>query len=485
MPPDTPREAQGAPSPPADGMSLTRLGLSNPTATLVAVLLVLLFGGLGLARLPVQLTPEVERPEITIRTAWRAAAPEEIEAEIIEPQEKVLRGLPGVQRIVSKAQRGQGEVSIEFLVGHDLRRGLIEVLNRLNRVPRYPEDANEPVIDTVGGNSRAIAWFTMRSREGNPRDIQSYKEYAEELIQTRFERVPGVARSEVYGGRDREVRITFDPYRAASLGLELPVAARLAGANQDISGGDVNVGKRRYTLRFTGAFDAGELGDLVLEWRDGLPVRLRDIADIEIALADRKELRPRQGGALARGERPPRARGERARSDGGAQGSGGGAGRGTAGPRRADLRAGLRRDRLHLPLGQHGPQQPRPRDRARGGLAVVVPAPAAGDGAHRARDPDLPLRRLLPALRHRADAQHHFARGPRARGGHDPGRRHRGAREHRSPSRAGHGRGGGGHTRDRRRCGARCSPRLRPPSRSSCPSCSSPTRPDSSSPTSR
>ena len=269
-------------------MSWTRLALSNPTATLVAVLLVILFGGLSLSRLPIQLTPEVERPEITIRTEWRAAAPEEVEAEIIEPQEKVLRGLSGVNRIVSKAQRGQGEVSIEFVVGHDLRRGLIEVLNRLNRVPRYPEDANEPIIDTVGGNSRAIAWFITRTGEGNPRDIQGYKDYAEEVVQTRFERVPGVARSEVYGGREREVRITFDPYRAASLGIELPAAARLAGANQDISGGDVSVGKRRYTLRFTGAFGAEELGGLVLEWRDGLPVRLRDVADIEVALVDRK-----------------------------------------------------------------------------------------------------------------------------------------------------------------------------------------------------
>ena len=269
-------------------MSWTRLALSNPTATLVAVLLVVLFGGLSFSRLPVQLTPEIERPEITIRTGWRAAAPEEVEAEIIEPQEKVLRGLSGVNRIVSKAQRGQGEVSIEFVVGHDLRRGLIEVLNRLNRVPRYPEDANEPVIDTVGGNSRAVAWFITRAGEGNSRDIQGYKDYAEEVVQTRFERVPGVARSEVYGGREREVRITFDPYKAASLGVELLAAARLAGANQDVSGGDVSVGKRRYTLRFTGAFDAAELGDLVLEWRDGLPVRLRDVADIEIALVDRK-----------------------------------------------------------------------------------------------------------------------------------------------------------------------------------------------------
>ncbi len=266
----------------------SRLALSNRTATLVAVLLVLLFGAISLSRLPVQLTPEVERPEITIRTAWRAAAPEEIEAEIVEPQEKVLRGLPGVNRIVSQAQRGQGEVSIEFLVGHDLRRGLIEVLNRLNRVPRYPEDADEPVIDTVGGNSRAIAWFTATTEEGNPRDIQSYKDYAEEVVQTRLERVPGVARSEVYGGREREVHITVDPYRAASLGVQLPVAARLAGTNEDISGGDVSVGKRRYTLRFTGAFDAGDIGDLVLEWRDGRPVRLRDVADVEVALADRR-----------------------------------------------------------------------------------------------------------------------------------------------------------------------------------------------------
>ena len=87
------------------------------------------------------------------------------------------------------------------------------MLNRLNRVARYPEDADEPVIDTVGGNSRAIAWFMATTGEGNPRDIQGYKEYAEEVVQTRFERVPGVARSEVYGGREREVRITFDPTR--------------------------------------------------------------------------------------------------------------------------------------------------------------------------------------------------------------------------------------------------------------------------------
>ena len=268
-------------------MSWTRAALDNPIATFVGVLLVVLFGALSLYRLPVQLTPEVEKPEITIRTNWRAAAPEEVEAEIIEPQEKVLRGLPGMTELLARAQRGRGDITIQFEVGHDLGRGLLEVLNRLNRVPRYPEDADEPVIRTVGGRSRAMTWYILRAADGNTRDIQSYQDYAEEVIQTRFERVPGVARSEIYGGRAREVRITFDPYRAASLGVELPTATALAGGNDDVSGGDVNVGKRRYTLRFAGSFDADQLGDMVLEWRDGRPVRLRDIADIDIALVDR------------------------------------------------------------------------------------------------------------------------------------------------------------------------------------------------------
>ena len=269
-------------------MSWTRLALSNPVATLVGVLLVVLFGALSLTRLPVQLTPEVEKPEITIRTDWRAAAPEEVEAEIIEPQEKVLRGLPGMTQLLAKAQRGRGEVTIEFEVGHDLSRGLLEVLNRLNRVSRYPDDANEPVISTVGGRSRAIAWFILKPAPGNARDIQGYQDYVEEVIQTRFERVPGVARSEVRGGREREVRITFDPYKAAALGIDLPTAARVAGRNEDVSAGDVNVGKRRYTIRFTGAMDTETLGNLVLDWRDGRPVRLRDLAEVEVGMVDRK-----------------------------------------------------------------------------------------------------------------------------------------------------------------------------------------------------
>ena len=277
-------------------MSLTRLSLGNPVGVVVAVLLALIFGGISISRLPVQLTPEVTEPEITITTIWRAAAPEEVEAEIVEPQEDVLRGLPGLVEIQSKAQRGRGQVTVKFAVGTSMERSLLEVMNRLNRVPRYPPDAEEPVLSSVGGNSRAIAWFILKPEAGNDRDIASYQDYIEEVVQTRFERVPGVALSEVRGGREREVRITFDPYKAAELGVMLPQAAQLAGGAEDVSAGFADVGKRRYTVRFPGAYTVEALRELVIDWREGSPVLLRDVASVEVVLQDRDSFVLQNGG---------------------------------------------------------------------------------------------------------------------------------------------------------------------------------------------
>ncbi len=267
-------------------MNLTRLSLGNPVAVAVAVLLVVLFGFISMERLPIQLTPEVEEPKITISTTWRAAAPEEVEAEIVEPQEDALRGLPGATRILAEASRGQGKVTLTFAVGTDLRRALLEVMSRLNRVARYPTDASEPVISTVGGDSRPIAWFVIKAGAGNERDIASYQNFLEEVVQSRFERVPGVAMSELRGGRQNELRITFDPYKAASLGVQLPEVVKLVGA-KDSSAGFAEVGKRRYTLRYAGAYKADDLAGLIIDWREGRPVYLRDVATVAVQMEDR------------------------------------------------------------------------------------------------------------------------------------------------------------------------------------------------------
>ncbi len=268
-------------------MNITRSCLDNPVALLVAIILILIFGSISLSRLPIQLTPELEEPEITITTNWRAAAPNEVEADIIEPQEDVLRGLPGLTEIRATAHEGRGEINLTFSVETDMRRALIEVMNRLNQVPDYPEDADEPSISSVGQDAKAIAWFIIKTAEGNETPIESYKDFVEEVVQSRFERIPGVARSEIYGGSEKELRITFDPYKVASLGIQLDKVMKLAGTSKDISAGFADVGKREYSIRFAGKYAATDLGEMILEWRDGRPIYLRDVAVIEERLQDK------------------------------------------------------------------------------------------------------------------------------------------------------------------------------------------------------
>lgn len=245
-----------------------------------------LFGLLALQSLPVQLTPEVERPEITITTNWRGAAPEEVEAEIIEPQEDQLRGLPGMTELLSEARQGSGKITISFDVDFELERGLIEIINRLNRVPQYPIDADEPILSTAGGRSRPIAWFIIKPGEGNTNDIETYSDYIEEVVQSRFERVPGVALSEVRGGQENEIRINVDPYRAAGIEVDLIDTARTVGNNEDISGGSADIGKRRYILRYTGALTPEEMNNLVVDWRGDQAIYLRDVATVSVQPAD-------------------------------------------------------------------------------------------------------------------------------------------------------------------------------------------------------
>ena len=268
-------------------MNLTRLALSNPVAVTAAILLVLLLGATGLSRLPIQMIPDVERPLIRIDTGWRSAAPEEVESEIIEAQEDALRGLPGLDKMVSQASRGSGSVTLTFSVDTDLERALIEVMNRLNQVPRYPIDVTEPRIFAGQGQFGAeIAWFSIQRAAGNSRDIASYNDFVREVVIARMERVNGVSSATSYGGRNNEVRITFDPYETAALGIDIPTMAGLTGNNNDTSGGFNDVGRRQYTLRYGGKYDINEFGEMVLDWRGGNPVRLRDVATVEVVMRD-------------------------------------------------------------------------------------------------------------------------------------------------------------------------------------------------------
>ena len=279
-------------------MKLTKSALTSPAAVAVVVALTLLVGMLSLFKLPVQLFPDIERPQIAVQTFWRSASPKEIESEIIEPQEQVLRGIPGIESMNAFANRGSAYINLSFGVGTNMEQTLIEVISRMTRVANLPRDARPPriMLGGFGGNTPALTYFFLQALPGNAQDINQYIDFTNDVIRPRLEAVEGVAGVQTFMEQNREeLQIRYDPIKAAEYGIEIPELIALVSASDDISGGFVDVGRRQYTLRYSGKYSVDELSQLMLESRGGRNIRLSDIATVKVRRNDRQGLAVQNG----------------------------------------------------------------------------------------------------------------------------------------------------------------------------------------------
>jgi hydrophobic/amphiphilic exporter-1 (mainly G- bacteria), HAE1 family len=258
--------------------------INRPVTVTVGVILVLLFGFIALFRIPIQLTPEVVKPEITVETFWRGASPQEIEREIVERQEEQLKAIPGLIEMTSESEDSRGTIVLTFQTGTDLDSALLQVSNRLDQVREFPEDADRPVLRTVNVASSAIAWFILKTLRENSNDINIYHDFAEDFIKARFERVPGVAISNVYGGYEEEMQVMVDPNTMASLNLTLiDIINALDRTNVNISAGDFDEGKRRYIVRTLGEYGSEEdVKNVIVKTAGGKRIHIRDVAQVKL-----------------------------------------------------------------------------------------------------------------------------------------------------------------------------------------------------------
>ncbi|MCU0988541.1 MAG: efflux RND transporter permease subunit [Xanthomonadales bacterium] len=273
-------------------MSITERAIRNPAGVAVAVAILALFGLLSLNKLPVQLFPDIELPQLSVQANWRAASPREVEAEILEPMEDVLQGLPGLEVMESNAFNGGAYVNLQFKLGTDMQATLMDVIGRLNRLPPLPADADPPIVQLGGSGTAngALTWFFVQKLPGTPGQLTDYARQVSDIIRPRIESIEGVAGVEILAGAPEQLQIIIDPYRAAELGMTLTDVAARASRSNDTSGGFVDIGRRQYTLRFEGRYDIEQLRNQLLEWRDGRPVRLGDIAEIKVDRGPRYDI---------------------------------------------------------------------------------------------------------------------------------------------------------------------------------------------------
>ncbi len=270
-------------------MDVVRFAIEKPVTVAVVVILTLLFGLIGLTRLPYQLTPSVEEPEITVTTLWTGATPSEVEREILDAQEKTLKGIPGLVEMESTAANSRGTVTLRFRTGTDVDDALLRVSNKMNEVPSYPRNVEKPVINATGAATSPVIWMILKSDEGNPRPIDTYRTFFEEDVRQFLERIPGVADLFVGGGTERELHVEVSPEKLAAHGLTLTDVVRaLQSANLNVSAGSVGVGRRDYRVRTISEFSTPkDVEKVVLRSTGQRRVVLTDVASAHIGYQKR------------------------------------------------------------------------------------------------------------------------------------------------------------------------------------------------------
>ena len=269
-------------------MSIPRLAIHRPVTMFMLSSVVVLLGAISLTRLPVDLMPEFALPTISVSVNYPGVGPLEIEQLITRPLEQAVSAVAGLEQVTSSSQEGRSQVRLNFGWGTDMSEALDEVRTRVDRVRgRMPEDAEAVQIFKADSSAQAIINLAV---EGDF-DPVTLREIAQNELSTRLERVPGVAAITVNGGLRRQIHVELSKEKITALNLSVDrVVQMLRQENQNTPLGEVTQGDSTYLVRSQGEFtNLDDIRNLVVMTRDGVPIYVRDIAEVIDATEDRRQ----------------------------------------------------------------------------------------------------------------------------------------------------------------------------------------------------
>lgn len=270
--------------------------INNPVKVAVGVILLVLFGLLTITppsiapsplRAPVQLTPNVDEPIVTVTTTWEGANPEEVEREIIDKQEEMLKGISNLRKMTGSATQGRGLIELEFEVGTNKDVSKQDVSDALRQVQyQIPQDEfdNPTVISGREFGEEAIAWMILSS-DREDIYVPDLGTLADEEIKPMLERVEGISSVLILGGREREIQVVVDPFKLAQAGVtfrELEIA--LQSQNTNVAAGNSAQGKRDIVIRTMGRYAClDDIRKTVIKTGVGGPIRVEHVAVVKDA----------------------------------------------------------------------------------------------------------------------------------------------------------------------------------------------------------
>jgi len=265
--------------------SMTDLSIRRPVATMMAFLILIVLGVVSFRSLPVDLLPEIEFTQLTVRVSYPNVGPEEIEQILTDPIENAVAGLPNLERMTSRSEEGSSRVTLEFTRGTDVDEAANDLRAALDRLrDDLPVEADTPQIFKLDLDRIEVVSLAATST----RDLEELTRLLERDLSRRFEQIAGVGAIDVRGGVYREIRVELDRDRLKSAGLTaLDVEQALASENVTLPAGNVKSGYEDLYVRALGEYRSLEqIGRTVIARPGGNPLRVRDVATVRDTYED-------------------------------------------------------------------------------------------------------------------------------------------------------------------------------------------------------
>lgn len=263
---------------------LLGLGVTRPVGMFMVVMAAVVFGLVSLSKLPVDLLPAIDYPSLTVRTVYEGAAPADVEERVTDRLEDVLATVRGLVRMTSSSRAEVSEILLEFEWGSNLPFLVQDVRERLDRV-FLPQGVARPLILRYDPSLDPI----LRIALSGGSNLVRLRDLAEHEIERQLEGLPGVAAVKVRGGLEDEIQVKLDPQRLAAFKITPEmVRQRLTEENLNVPGGTLEEGSVEYVVRTLNEFQSlDEIRELPLMVRNGTPIKLRELAQVQMTHKDR------------------------------------------------------------------------------------------------------------------------------------------------------------------------------------------------------
>lgn len=276
-------------------MRISDISIKNPVMAWMIMAFLMVFGAICFSRLGISQFPDVDFPSVNVSIALSGASPEVVEANIVEPVEDVLTTLEGIKGLSSSSRSGVGNISVEFDLDRNIDAALQEVQTKVSLAQRrLPKDADPAIITKSNPDDQPIIWLAVTTESGDRRELMKY---TQEYLKDQFTSVMGVGDVQLGGFTDPILRVQVIPEKLNRYNITvLDVINTIQAEHNELPGGQVDDTKNVFNVRVKGeAKTLEEFRSIIISKRAGqtvadpsLRVRLSDVANIDLALADDK-----------------------------------------------------------------------------------------------------------------------------------------------------------------------------------------------------